>query len=49
MAILGVRKASISRPVGKSNVRTTESEEETMSHLESAENACEGEEDMSSD
>lgn len=40
IAMLGVRKASMSRPVGRSNVRTTESEEETISHLESAEKAC---------
>ena len=38
-AKVGVRKASIKRPVGRSNVRMTESWLQTTSHLESAEKA----------
>ena len=40
VATLDVRKRSISRPVGMSNVRMMESMEVVTSHLESGENVC---------
>ena len=40
VATLEVRNASISRPVGISNVRITESREEVTSHRESGEKVC---------
>jgi hypothetical protein len=40
VATLGVRNASISWPVGRSNVLMTESRDVVTSHLESGENVC---------
>ncbi len=40
VATLEMRNRSISRPVGTSNVRMTESIDAVTSHLESGENVC---------
>jgi hypothetical protein len=40
VAMLGVLKASIRRPVGRSKVRMMESIDAVTSHRESGENAC---------